>query len=104
MLTLYFSPSCPFCQRVLQVAENLKITFDLKDITADDATRAELIEKGGKGQVPYLVDTEKDVAMYESSDIIDYIRENKTASNSDAPAASKPKVHISDSVCESCEG
>jgi glutathione S-transferase len=87
----------------MQVAENLNVTFDLKD-TSDDAVRDELIEKGGKGQVPYLVDTDKDVAMYESSDIIDYIRENKPVANAEGGAPAKPKVHISNSVCESCEG
>lgn len=103
MFTLYFKPTCPFCQRVLQMAENLNVTFDLKDIS-DEAVRSELIEKGGKGQVPYLVDTEKDVAMYESSDIIDYIRDNKPANSSETAEAVKPKLHISNSVCESCEG
>jgi len=104
MLTLYFKPACPFCQRVLQMAENLNVTFDLKDISEDETARAELIEKGGKEQVPYLVDTDKDVAMYESSDIIDYIRDNKPAVGPGTTEAAKPKLHISNSVCESCEG
>lgn len=103
MFTLYHKPSCPFCQRVLQMAENLNVTFDLKDISEDEAARLELIEKGGKQQVPYLVDTEKNVSMYESSDIIEYIRENRPTTAA-APVANKPRVHISDSVCESCEG
>ncbi len=86
------------------MAENLHVTFDLKDISEDEAARLELIEKGGKQQVPFLVDTDKGVSMYESSDIIDYIRENKPAAAGEPVAAGKPRVHISDSVCESCEG
>jgi len=103
MFTLYYKPTCPFCQRVLQTAENLGVEFDLKDITEGEANAEELVAKGGKRQVPFLIDTKKDVSMYESSDIIDYIRENKPA-KADGEAATKPRVHISNSVCESCEG
>ena len=100
MLNLYYKESCPFCQRVMDMAENLGVEFELKDIE-DDAVAAELIEKGGKRQVPYLVDTEKDTAMYESGDIIEYIRDNYAGT---AAAASKPRVHMSDATCVSCEG
>jgi len=102
MLTLYYKPSCPFCQRVLQIAENLHIDLNLKDVSEDEAAAAALVEKGGKQQVPYLVDEEKGTAMYESSDIIEYIRENHAGTSTNA--ATKPKVHVSNSVCESCEG
>lgn len=103
MLTLYYKPSCPFCQRVLQMAENLKVELDLKDVSEDETAREELIEKGGKQQVPFLVDTEKDTSMYETSDIIEYIRDNY-ANTASSGEASKPRVHISSAVCESCEG
>ncbi len=86
------------------MAENLNVTFDLRDISEDETALAELLEKGGKQQVPFLVDTDKGVSMYESSDIIDYIRENRPADAEAPVAAGKPRVHISDSVCESCEG
>jgi glutaredoxin 3 len=103
MLTLYYKPTCPFCQRVLQMAENLKVELDLKDVSEDETALAELIEKGGMKQVPYLVDSDKDVAMYESSDIIEYLRENHA--NTDASESpTKPRVHVGGSVCESCEG
>lgn len=84
------------------MAENLNVDFDLQDISDDDATREALIAHGGKQQVPYLVDREREVAMYESGDIIDYIREYYA--NTGATASEKPRMHISDSVCESCEG
>lgn len=103
MLTLYYKPSCPFCQRVLQMAENFNVEFDLKDISEDEALATELIEKGGQRQVPYLVDSEKEVAMYESNDIIDYLRENYK-NTGEVATASKPRIHISDSTCVSCEG
>ena len=103
MLTLYSSSTCAFSQRIIQMAENLKVELEVKDIYEDESAKSELLEKGGMDQVPYLVDTDKDVAMYESSDIIDYIRDNY-ANSSPGDAVSKPRVHISSSVCESCEG
>ena len=84
------------------MAENLGVEFDLKDIEADDAIAAELVEKGGKRQVPYLVDTEKDVSMYESNDIIDYIRDNYAGTTTDK----KPRIHNAGAAatCVACEG
>jgi glutathione S-transferase len=103
MLTLYYSPACPFCQRVTQVAENLKVNLELKD-TDDQLVHDELVKKGGKSQVPYLVDSEKDVAMYESTDIIDYLRENHAGQTAADSPVSKPRIHVGSAVCESCEG
>lgn len=73
MLTLYVKTGCPFCRRVLDAAEELSIAFDEKNI-ADDAVAAELIARGGKRQVPYLVDSDRGVEMYESDDIIEYLK------------------------------
>ena len=102
MLTLYYKETCPFSQRVLQIAENLGVEFDLKDIEDSEDIVAELVEKGGKRQVPYLVDTDKDVAMYESNDIIDYIRDNYAGT----AAESRPRIHNAgaDATCVACEG
>lgn len=104
MLTLYYKPSCPFCQRVLEMAENLNVELELKD-TADDAeAQEELIQKGGKKQVPFLVDDTAGVSMYESNDIIDYMRENRTSATQTSAGEAKPRVHVSNATCESCEG
>ena len=76
MLTLFYKPSCPFCQRVLGEAEHMGITLNLKDTGSDPAALEELLEKGGQKMVPYLVDSERDVSMYESADIIAYLQEH----------------------------
>lgn len=73
MLTLYTKTGCPFCHHVLVAGEELGIAFEEKNI-ADDAVAAELIARGGKRQVPYLVDSERGIEMYESDDINDYLR------------------------------
>lgn len=72
MYTLYIRPSCPFCQKVMRLIEEKEIAVDTKDIS-DPALADELIEHGGKRQVPYLVDNERGAAMYESEDIIAYL-------------------------------
>jgi len=101
MFILYYKPSCPFCQRVLQVAENLGISFDLKDISEDSALADELIARGGKRMVPYLVNTKHGIEMYESQDIIDYIKTHKDETGS---SVSKPRIHRSNETCVACEG
>lgn len=105
MLTLYYKPACPFCQRVIQMSENLKVELEMKDVSEDETAYTELMEKGGKMQVPFLVDSEKDVSMYESGDIIEYMRDNRPSTEGvDGENAAKPRMHVSESVCESCEG
>lgn len=75
MLTLYVKTGCPFCHKVLDVGRELSLSFDEKNI-ADDAVAAELVARGGKRQVPYLVDSERGVEMYESEDIATYLYEH----------------------------
>jgi glutaredoxin 3 len=101
MLTLYYKPTCPFCQRVLAAAEDMRIRLDLKNIVADPALREELISRGGKGQVPYLVDPERGVEMYESEDIIAYLNEHYGQQASGT--FNGLRVHQSEEICDSCQ-
>jgi len=92
MLTLFYKPSCPFCQRVLAEAEDMRIKLNLKDTGTDSVALGELLEKGGKKMVPYLVDDERGVSMYESGDIIAYLQEHykNEASPNDIMGESAP--------------
>lgn len=84
------------------MAENLGVKLDLRDVDESEEALAELVEKSGKRQVPFLVDTDKNVAMPESGDIIEYMRENYASPGSgEAP---KSRVHVGGSTCTSCEG
>ena len=65
-------PGCPYCARVFMAAEELNISFDERNVN-DPAINAELLARGGKRQVPYLVDAERGVEMYESKDIIEHL-------------------------------
>ena len=69
---LYVKHACPYCQRVLRFMEDNKITMDVRD-TLQPGNQNDLIRIGGKKQVPCLVKDGK--ALYESADIIAYLRD-----------------------------
>lgn len=75
MIRLYYDPICPACYRVLGHLEGEEIPFEKKEISlrAESENRRELVALGGRSQVPFLHDPERDVKMYESSDIIEYV-------------------------------
>ena len=75
-MILYYRPTCPYCVKVLNYVKEKNIALELRDIAANSQFAHELIIQGGKQQVPFLVDEEKGVKMYESSDIIAYLAEN----------------------------
>ncbi|MDE2173263.1 MAG: glutathione S-transferase N-terminal domain-containing protein [Patescibacteria group bacterium] len=75
MLTLYYRPGCLFYHKLLDTIEELGVSVEERDIS-DPAIAAELVARGGKSQVPYLVDSERGVEMYESMNIIAYLREH----------------------------
>lgn len=99
MITLYYKPTCAFCRRVLAVIERLELEVVMNDVTADEAFAQELVEKGGKMQTPYLIDDATDTALYESDTIVAYLQKQY----GQPIATSRPRIHISDSTCVSCE-
>lgn len=77
MLELYSAERCPYCVRVRQALEDKGLAYIHKPVPLGGATsplKEELIRLGGKGQVPFLVDPERKTQMYESGDIIAYIK------------------------------
>jgi glutathione S-transferase len=77
MLELYQKEGCPYCQKVRQRMTELDLDYICRNVPGDSSKKAELLTKlGGMVQVPFLVDTDKNVAMYESEDIIKYLEEN----------------------------
>ena len=77
---LYVKTGCPYVARVLSFAQEHGITFEQRNI-ADIKVAQELIARGGKRQVPYLVDIEKSIEMYESEDIVEYLRNNLSSNH-----------------------
>lgn len=76
MLDLYISETCPYSIKVMNYFNNHNIDYNKKDITKGENLE-KLIELGGERQVPFLHDTDNDVSMYESDDIIEYVKNKK---------------------------
>ena len=81
MFELYMLESCPYCRKVINYLQDNKIKFLIKDIS-DSKYRTELIAFGGKEQVPYLYDSDTKTGLYESDDIINFLK-NKYMGNGD---------------------
>ena len=71
-LSLYYLPTCPFCQKVLRFMSQNGILIDTFSTTEPD-NRDFLLAHGGRNQVPCLFIGQK--ALYESNDIIAYLKE-----------------------------
>ena len=81
MLELYQSEGCPHCAKVREklseldvsyVSHNPRLPGDAGGDISNEVTYDELIA-GGEDQIPYLVDTQRGVTMYESDDIVEYL-------------------------------
>ncbi len=76
-LTFYYTPRCPFCLKVMRFMDEHSIKLPMKDCT-EPKNAQELISIGGKRQVPCLVINGE--AMYESQEIIEWMKEHLTDS------------------------
>jgi len=74
-LKLYYYPTCPYCRKVTKFIDKNDLNeVELKNINQDQEAESELIEVGGKRQVPCLfIDGEP---LYESNDIIKWLKSN----------------------------
>ncbi len=73
-LRLFYFDGCPFCNKVRKYMSENDIEVEMVDIKASAKNRDELVNVGGKAQVPCLfVDG---TPLYESDDIIQWFKEN----------------------------
>jgi glutathione S-transferase len=79
MIQLYVRAGCPFCKKVENAAADMGLIegsdFTLIDAAPNTPGRDVVLKVGGKGMVPFLIDGE--LSMYESADIIDYLKSKK---------------------------
>lgn len=75
MFRLYVKTGCPFCQRVLDYASQHNIPLQEKNIYDEEQNLKELLQIGGKQQVPFLLDESADISLYESDDIVEYLEQ-----------------------------
>lgn len=75
-LALYQFKTCPFCVRTRRTIHRLGLNIETRDARNDPNWRNELIEQGGKFQVPCLRISNEDGSvdwLYESNDINRYL-------------------------------
>ncbi len=76
MLILFHKEECPFCHKVRQFMSDSHVSYVSLVSPVGAPSRKILMQLGGKQQVPFLVDTDKGEMMYESDDIVEYIKKN----------------------------
>ena len=77
MLKLIIAMPCPYCIRVIDYIEKHHIqSIEIHDTGWDQNEHQKLKETYGKSQVPLLLIN--DSPLYESSDIINYLKDNMT--------------------------
>ncbi len=75
-LVLYDFEGCPFCRKVREALSILDLDAEILPCPKGGSRfRAELRERGGKEQFPYLVDPNTGKEMYESDAIVRYLFE-----------------------------
>ncbi|SEW21834.1 glutathione S-transferase N-terminal domain-containing protein [Halobacterium jilantaiense] len=81
MLELYQSEGCPYSATVREtlsdlgvsyVAHNPRLPGDEGGDVTNERTHDEL-QAGGDDEIPYLVDTDREEALYGSDDIVEYL-------------------------------
>jgi glutaredoxin 3 len=73
-LVLYQYDTCPFCRRVTRFMAKHGLDIPMRDTLRDPQARTELMEAGGKSQVPALMIDGR--VLYESRAIIAWMEEN----------------------------
>ena len=77
-MTIYEFKACPFCVRVRRFMKKNNIFINTKDARRSKVFAQELIDGGGKLQVPCLKigDSNNSEWLYESKDIILYLKKH----------------------------
>lgn len=72
-LELYSFEASPYCRIVREKLSVLEIPYLLHNVARGSAVREAFARRAGKVQVPWLVDPNADVAMFESAEIVAYL-------------------------------
>lgn len=78
-LELYSFEASPFCRMVREVLCTLELPYLLHNVAKGSPRREAFVARSGKMMVPYLVDPNTGVEMFESADIVTYLEETYAA-------------------------
>jgi glutathione S-transferase len=73
LLELWDYEGCPYCRKVREVLCELDLDYLVHPVAHGSGRREALVRRGGRMQVPYLVDPNTGTALYESRDIMRYL-------------------------------
>lgn len=82
MLELYQAENCPYSETVRQELTELGVSYVIHNPRRHGGsirnlqTQEELVTIGGQDQLPFLVDHSRDVTMYESNAIVEYLHQH----------------------------
>jgi glutathione S-transferase len=72
-LELWSFEASPFCRIVREALCSLELPYLLHNVAKGSPRRDAFVERSGRMQVPYLVDPNTGVEMFESADIVAYL-------------------------------
>ena len=72
-LELYSFEASPFCRIVRERLSSLELPYLLHNVAKGSPSRAAFVERSGKMQVPYLIDPNTGVEIFESAEIVRYL-------------------------------
>ncbi len=74
-LSLYCSPWCGYCRIVERSIRLLGLEIEVRDVASEPGAHRDLVEGGGRGQVPCLRIEEDGTVqwLYESREIVSYL-------------------------------
>ena len=73
LLVLYNMESSPYCRKVREALTELDLAYICKNAPRGSRAREQLLNEGSKVMVPFLIDPNHDVKMYESDQIVEYL-------------------------------
>jgi len=74
MLELFVLETCPYCKKVMEYMNANSIKYEVRDVT-NHKNFETLMTKGGHDQVPFLLDEEKNLVLYDSDAIITFLKD-----------------------------
>ncbi|MFW6087111.1 MAG: glutathione S-transferase N-terminal domain-containing protein [Myxococcota bacterium] len=74
-LELYSFEASPYCRIVREALCSLELPYLLHNVAKGSPSRGAFVERSGKMKVPYLIDPNTGVAMFESADIVAYLQD-----------------------------
>ena len=73
-ITLYRLQACPYCERVVNVLDDLDLPYESVFVEALHSERDIVKRVSGTRSVPVIVDESTGVTMAESANIVDYLQ------------------------------